>query len=136
MKITALFIAAIIFASCSQKKKYCVLKMNFICTPDIYFDSLDHVILSNDYADLNGKISSFSFFSPVTVYQKGLKRKKNEPFYLNNVEKDEYAYLFVEGKSANTSFSGITRGLNFSNRKGDTVETEICVSPNMQLLPN
>ena len=92
--------------------------------------------MSNDYSNLEGNESSLNFLSAATVYQKDVKRNTGNSFYLNNVEKRKYEYLYIEGKLGGALFTGINRKLNFSNIKGDTAETEICIKPNMQLIPN
>lgn len=128
-------IGAVAFTSCN-KPGYCTLKINFECTPTIYFDSLRAVVLSNSFSDLDGKGGGPSIFSAPTVFAKNLPLGNDKSFHLAKVRKGSYMYLYVQANLADTKFSGIKRNLDFSSVVGDTAEVTICVNASSRIMAN
>jgi hypothetical protein len=91
------------------------------------------VLLSNSYSDLNGG-GGFDLFSAKRVYVKNLKRSADSCFYLQDIEKSTYEYIYLEGFVDNALFKAYKRKLDFSKTIGDTAEVVVCFEPNMKVL--
>lgn len=136
IRLTVLVFIIVIATACSRKK--IKLKIVLDCTPAIYFDTLTHVLLSNDYSDLGGRGERSgvnNVFYPGRVYLTDVVRNAAGYFVIDNIAKGQYEYLFVEGYTAGAAFSGFQRKLDFRN-SSDTAVVTICMKANISTIPN
>lgn len=65
------------------------LRIQLDCTPAIYFDTLKHVLLTNDASDFGSSEGNHQFIinllSPKWVYVKDLKRSSDNFYYVDSV---------------------------------------------------
>lgn len=109
------------------------LKVKITCTPEIYFDSLRYIILTNDISDLGGDKESGQWvedlFSAKRVVALNVKRQADNFFYVDSVGKRAYMYFTIGAELDRAPYSGFKRDIDFRKISGDTTEIEICFTP-------
>ncbi len=138
MRILLLLTLVTIMTACTEKKEWATLRIKLKCTPAVYFNQLDNVLLTNISSDLDGKASKgdglASLFSAKRIYIKSLMRNADGFFYVDSVAKAEYKYFYIDGTTNGMGYSGFRRLVDYSKSEGDTVETEICIEPNISII--
>lgn len=109
------------------------LKVKIICTPEIYFDSLRYIILTNDISDLGGGKKSGQWvedlFSAKRVVALNVKRQSDNFFYVDSVGRRAYMYFTIGAELDSAPYSGFKRDIDFRKISEDTTEIEICFTP-------
>lgn len=109
------------------------LRVKITCTPEIYFDSLRYIILTNDISDFGGDRNSGQWiddlFSAKRVVALNVKRQPDNFFYVDSIGKRAYMYFTIGAELDRVPYSGFKRDIDFRKFSGDTAEIEMCFTP-------
>ena len=136
MRIALLLSLLTLIAACDGKKGRATLRSKLTCTPAVYFEQLDQVLLTNTSSDFDGKISKddgvASLFNARRIHVKNIQRSADGYFYVDSVATASYKYFYIEGTTNGMTYLGFRQLVDYSGGR-DTVETEVCIEPNISI---
>ena len=111
----------------------CTLKITFDCTPIEYFDSLSHILITDNFAvidkvDNRGTLEKL-FNKIHYVYKKSILKSSDNYFYLDSVPKMKYLFFYLDAKLDGADYFGEEKDVDLTKAVGDTVIKTLCVKP-------
>lgn len=140
MKSFYFLILITVALSCTKKPQLCTLKVTFECIPVEYFDSLSHILITDNYAVID-KIDNRStleklFNKSHYVYKKDIPKSLDNYFYLDSVPKRKYLFFYVDAKLDGADYYGEMKDVDLTKEVGDTIKKTICIKPIVTMIPN
>jgi hypothetical protein len=130
LKFFYTFLLVGVLASCSRQREMCTLKINFDCTSIAYFDTLSHILITDNFSVIDGKDNRPSLekllSKPHYTYRKNLVKNVDGFFYFDSIPKQKYLYLYLDCELGGANYYGDQKDVNLS-KANDTVEKTICV---------
>jgi hypothetical protein len=135
------FIISCIILSCSKKEqKSCTLKIKFECTPTLYFDTLVHILITDNFSVIDGKDERNTFeklFSKINyTYRKNIPKNPDGFFYFDSIPKSKYRYFYIDVKLGGANYYGNEKDIDLTKEPSDTIEKTICIKPIMTIQSN
>ena len=120
-------------SSCSKKRQICTLKISFECTPIQYFDSLTHILITDDFSIIDGKDERSSleklFSSSHYVYKINIPKNQDGFFYFDSIPKRKYKLFYIDVKLGGVNYNGYEKDIDLTNVSGDTITKTLCIKP-------
>jgi hypothetical protein len=118
----------------------CTLKITFECTPIGYFDSLSHILITDNFSIIDGndnRDGAEKLFSKIHyTYRKNILKNADGYFYFDSVPKRKYLYFYLDAKLGGTDYYGNEKNLDLTKETNDTIEKTICVKPMRSIKSN